>query len=247
VFSAKISATGVVSDENVNWVDSNCTVSSNLFTCNYNSSIFTVAPNCLITAREDSSTTPRIGHIVGLTSSSISFRGFATVSLTANANAYTISCQKQGADFVASKTITGTFNEVMTAPGIAKPKTCYYAFGGASATLTSPTECTTGTCVEVVDTCGTATPPQVLTGTGLYDNLTFANGTWSNLSFIHCSCTSYDTTSDEVNQCSPRFVTGDQTWSTTTNGGLVLNLDSSSDSGTGKFSYMSVECTGVAP
>jgi hypothetical protein len=244
VFSAKVSAAGVVSGENVDWINGNATISdTSLFAVTFNTFTFTVAPNCVVTPFDNS--IDRTAQIDSQSSTSVSVR--TQTATTKLAEDFNIVCQKQGADFVASKTITGTFNEVMTAPGIAKPKTCYYAFGGASATLASPTECTTGTCVEVVDTCGTATPPQVLTGTGLYDNLTFANGTWSNSSFIHCSCTSYDTTSDEVNQCSPRFVTGDQTWSTTTNGGLVLNLDSSSDSGTGKFSYMSVECTGVAP
>jgi hypothetical protein len=144
-----------------------------------------------------------------------------------------------------SNIIIGQFNEVMTVPNVTKPKTCYYAFGGASATLASPTECITGTCVEVVDTCGTVSPPAWIT-TAVYRDVTFANGTWANSSAVQCSCVSWDTTGGLPRQCQPFFETGNDSWSSNASGGLVISLQSSvgSSEATG---YIQLKCEGQAP
>jgi hypothetical protein len=177
VFSAKISLTGVVSDENVDWINSNCIVSSNLFTCNWKSSIFTVAPNCNITAREVGATTPRVGHINGLTTTDITFRGFATVSLTPNANDYIISCQKQGADFTATRLITGQFKEVVKSQGSngVDVQSVYFGSGANCSSL-----CTTGTCT-ICNQIGFKITSVTHAGTGLY-NLNGIDGTKYNCS-----------------------------------------------------------------
>lgn len=130
--------------------------------------------------------------------------------------------------------------------GYSKPKACVYAFGGGSATLASPTECTTGTCVEVFDSCGTASPP-AFSATGIYIDLTFPAGTWANSSLIHCDCKAYDTTTGEPNECVTYFITGDNTWSTTSTGGAVLNIVANGITGTTKNSYISLNCLAEAP
>jgi hypothetical protein len=144
-----------------------------------------------------------------------------------------------------SNLIIGTFNEVMTTPGIAKPKTCYYAFGGASATLASPTECTTGTCVEVIDTCGTGTAPTWAT-TAIYQNMTFASGTFANTSLVTCSCVAWDITSGQDRQCDPYF-NGNTGWASNSTGGLNFNLLSTNSAGTQATAYLQIKCEGTAP
>jgi hypothetical protein len=145
-----------------------------------------------------------------------------------------------------SNVIIGTFNEVQTVPGVSKPKQCRYFFGGASATLAAPTECTTGTCIEVYDTCGTGSPPS-RTASGIYENVTWASGTWAVDSAIHCNCVGWDTTTATDRACGTYFVTGDDTWKTNSSGGYVSNFTTSSHSGTASDTYMSITCEGVAP
>lgn len=245
VFSAKVSSADVVSEENVNWINGNCTNATlGQSTCVFNSGIFTITPNCI--ANNTSTATSNVSCVTGNgTSGQVDVFCRNVNTSTAVDVAFTLSCQKQGADFVASKTITGTFNEVMTTPGIAKPKTCYYAFGGASATLASPTECTTGTCVEVVDTCGTGSAPTWAT-TAIYQNMTFASGTFANSSLVTCSCVAWDLTSGQDRQCDPYF-NGNTSWASNSTGGLNFNLLSTNSAGTQATAYLQIKCEGTAP
>lgn len=140
--------------------------------------------------------------------------------------------------------ITGTFANVVTAPGISKPRTCYYAFGGASATLAVPTVCSTGTCVEVIDTCASMTPP-TFASTGLYQNLTIASGTFANSSPLFCQAYGYAAASAGyalmIND------TGDNDWSTNSSGGAVLNIAAYSSAPAAQNRYVQVKCEGQAP
>jgi hypothetical protein len=137
--------------------------------------------------------------------------------------------------------------ETPSYPSISKPKICYYAFGGASATLASPTECTTGTCVEVYDSCGTGTAPTWTGSVGTYLNMTFAAGTFANSSFMSCRCSAFDTTTSAIRACNVYFETGDQTWSSSSTGGAVLNAYTQNQSGTGFDTHTFITCTGSAP
>jgi len=239
VFSAKINNNGdAVTEENADWLPATCTdTDPGESSCTFNSGIFTTTPNCLCNISNQVS----VGDCKILATST----GFTTYNSVANNYNIQVMCQKQGADFVASKTITGTFNEVMTTPGISKPKTCYYAFGGASATLASPTECTTGTCVEVVDTCGTGSAPTWAT-TALYQNMTFASGTFANSSLVTCSCVAWDLTSGQDRQCDPYF-NGNTGWASNSTGGLNFNLLSTNSAGTQATAYLQIKCEGTAP
>lgn len=50
IFSAKVSATDVVSDENADWINGDCTnASAGLATCNFTAGVFQSAPTCLVT------------------------------------------------------------------------------------------------------------------------------------------------------------------------------------------------------
>ena len=241
VFSAEVSSTGTVSGENLDWISGNCT-NANPRVCTYNSSIFTVAPNCTVSAID---TTDRGATISAISSSSVSIGTFNTGG-TASAQATKIICQKASTDFKAQSLITGTFANVMTTPGISKPKTCYYAFGGASATLASPTVCSTGTCVEVYDSCGTGTPP-AFNSTGFYTGMTFSSGTFANSTPVRCACTSSAGVSGASNECYPIFFTGGNTWSSNSSGGYVVSTTHYSSAGSGINSYVFLECEGQAP
>lgn len=243
-FSAKISSAGVVSSENIDWINGNCVVASGVFTCTYNSSIFTVAPNCNVTS---AATGSDYGvRNVNPTSTTAVFTTLNTSTNTAVATAANITCQKASPDYKARSAIVGSFREVATMPGINKPKTCHYAFGGAAATLASPTECTTGTCVEVVDTCG-ATPPAFNTTAGRYDNITFPAGTWANSTFMNCSAQSWDAVSQSPDKCLMTFETSDNSWSSTSTGGYVGNIRCYTAAGVAENAYVSLDCTGESP
>jgi hypothetical protein len=135
---------------------------------------------------------------------------------------------------------------LMLAPGVTSPKACYYAFGGATSTLTAPTKCTTGTCVEVVDSCGTASPP-TYSATAAYRAITWANGTFSNSSYIHCTCEAFDTVTATPKKCVPYYATGETTWVTNASGGMVMSVFTSTPTGTSSDSYVTIKCEGRAP
>jgi hypothetical protein len=248
-FSANVNGTSsdAVSAENIDWLPSNCTdATTGESTCTFNSNIFTVAPNCTCTQVTGASAADQTCSINAISSTSITFQTTSNGALADRA--VTLSCQKQGADFNATRMIVGFFKGLMTVPNISKPKTCYYRFGGASATLAAPTECTAGTCVEVEDSCGAITPP-TYSSDGVYINLTVANGTFANSSSIDCSCKAYDTTAGTaaVRPCNMYFDTGDSTWAANSSGGAVLNMQSTTTGGVAANSYISVKCEGQEP
>jgi hypothetical protein len=247
-FSAKVSAAGVVSDENVDWISGNASLTdTSQYTLTFNSSIFTVAPNCIADAFQASDIAQITASSSPSSSTAVSTRtGFQSAGGNYSKNPYDhrIICQKQGADYIGKTAKAVASDQNIATPGVTKVKACYYAFGGASATLASPTNCT-GTCTEVVDTCGTVSVP-TRSGTGLFTNLTFASGTFSNSSYIKCDCESYDTGTG-VRDCVTYFDASDQTWSSNSNGGAVLNIATTNTAGTLNDAYVSVKCEGQAP
>lgn len=249
-FHAKISSAGAVSDENVDFLNGNGSISdTSLTTFTFNNGIFTVAPNCFVTSAYNNAGTATImpyTPIPSTTSSGFTVRQLRTSDFAKSNQETNILCFKTGVDFKASRSIVGSFKEVPTTPGINKIKTCYYAFGGASATLAAPTECTTGTCVEVLDSCGTGAPPSY-NATADYRDLTFSSGTWANSSLVSCKCSAWDTTTGTLKECTPYFATSDNSWSSNSSGGYVVSMVTYSQAGTASDGYIQLECDGVAP
>ncbi len=100
VFSAQVSSTGVVTGENLDWINGSCTNASPTV-CTYNTGIFTVAPNCW----HDTSAI-LIGNVTSSsTTVSQQFSGSSKF-------AFNIQCQKQGADFKAKRVIVGDFESL---------------------------------------------------------------------------------------------------------------------------------------
>lgn len=102
-FSASVTSAGVISNENLDWL-STCTFGTG-YVCNFNPSIFTVAPNCTVTAAD---TTGGLGLLSSTTSSSVTpiFISRTDGGSTNVATPFKIICQKQGADFTAAKQLS---------------------------------------------------------------------------------------------------------------------------------------------
>jgi hypothetical protein len=149
--------------------------------------------------------------------------------------------------WTGSNGIIASLNEIMTTPGVLKPKTCYAAWGGVASTLAAPVNHAASTVgVEVLDTCGTFTIPTT-SSSGFYLDATFAAGTFANTSYIHCSCQGWDTTTGNSKSCSWNFTTGDNTWTTKSDGGYRADVETTTMVGTPSTSYVQVKCEGVAP
>lgn len=97
-FSAKVSSTGVVSTENIDFINGNCTVVTGTYTCNFNSSIFTVAPNCVASPNNTPGVAASGISVIGQTSSAVTVYTYDNVQA---ARPFSLVCQKQGVDFVS--------------------------------------------------------------------------------------------------------------------------------------------------
>jgi len=113
-FSAEISTAGVVSKENLDWINGDCTISDvSLYTCNWNSNVFTQAPNCVVNVTSTSQ--PVIADKENApTASSGSFRVSNASTGTKITRGFTLICQKQGADYNKSRMIVGQFEQIKT-------------------------------------------------------------------------------------------------------------------------------------
>jgi hypothetical protein len=226
-FSAKVSATGVVSDEGVDWINGSFAITStSVFTGQFVSNIFTVEPNCSVTLKGST------GEIYKGTLSSSSQLVYQTMNSSGAASALSaeISCKKTGADLNATRTIVGSFKEVMTAPGITKPRTCTIWNGGAS----SSTACSGTPCTEYFDGCQTASAC-TRSGTGTY-SCTYGNNTFTANSLVTCkgSTSSYD--------IAQKALVADSNGSTG-----AISIVTRNSSGIATDSYFSYSCEGSAP
>lgn len=118
VFSAKISSGGTVSDESYDFINGNCGVSgTSIFTCTFNASLFTVAPNCVaVTSGITGTTRTQQG---GVTSSTQTvYQTYGSDSGAAAAYSATLFCQMSGADFAANSTINASLTDTVKTVGI---------------------------------------------------------------------------------------------------------------------------------
>lgn len=98
-FSAEISDTGTVSNENVEWINGNASVSdTSLFALTFNTNLFSAKPNC--TAQVITSDVGGDEQITSLSSSGVSVR--TSVGTTKAAKIFSIRCSRVGSDRVAA-------------------------------------------------------------------------------------------------------------------------------------------------
>jgi len=163
-FSAKVSGAGIVTGENIDWLNGNCNnPSTGLFNCNFNSNIFTVAPNCTITPTYSSSN-----------------NGNATIDTTTSTNtgniriyqsdipapgSFNIHCQKAGQDYKPKTAKVATSIGVPTVPsaGSSLIDTFSFSFGTTNAT----TACSASPC-SYLDQIGNAVSSVTRSSTGTY-------------------------------------------------------------------------------
>jgi hypothetical protein len=122
VFSAKISSTGVVSNENLDWISGNCNDLGNAQRrCTFVAGIFTQPPTCTASINIDLNG----GTIRVFNESTTTFDIRSVIDNIANvANPITVICQKQGSDYKHRNIITGTFQDVVTSPNGGRVALC---------------------------------------------------------------------------------------------------------------------------
>lgn len=142
-FSAKVSSAGVVSDENVNFLNGNCSLASSTFTCPFNSSIFTVAPNCTIGPAQNGVAT--VTRIDSTSSSQIVVSTFASTSGAPSAGAFNLICQKQGADYIGKTAKAVASDQNVRSIGAVGVDIQSISYGGNStcSSVCSASPCTT--------------------------------------------------------------------------------------------------------
>lgn len=102
VFSAKVTSGGVVSDENIDWLNGNCTVGPPT-SCTFKAGFFPVAPVC--TAHTAFSGSYSTEVFTSLTST-----GFSLQFIGNNTGGFTITCTRSGSDYrprFATPVLTG--------------------------------------------------------------------------------------------------------------------------------------------
>lgn len=140
-YSAEISSTGVVSQENVDWINDPVTVASTSnFTITLNSGVASVPMNCSCTVKDNSSTAgSRNCQIKSSSSTTIDYLTDVTSAGTTalSARAVSIICQKQGADYVATRSIVGSFSGLEKCATTLDCTDTFSFVGNASATVSN--------------------------------------------------------------------------------------------------------------
>lgn len=142
-FSAYVSAAGVVSNENVDWISGNCSVvSTNQYTCTYVSGLVTQPMNCQAVVSDNVTITSNANMYAG-TLTSLAYQTYKNIDSVAIAQPVSLSCQKQGADYVGKTAVAVASDQNVRAIG-STGVDIQSVFFGSSADCT--TACTTGTC-----------------------------------------------------------------------------------------------------
>jgi len=239
MFSAFVTdgaSTTTVSNENLDWVNGNCTnASAGTYVCTYNTGIFTVAPNCTVAA-SGSARAPR----VDATSTAV------TVILDAVAadSNFQIMCQKAGVDFVNSKInyIIGSFSNLLRVVGVTKPQAFDYTFGGTGSE-SAPTTCAATPCIEYGDPLGTISAP-TRASAGVYQ-VVIPAATFANSSRFKCDCTAFAGSGTALN-CIV-YNNGNQTLLASASGGVTVGINSATALGVSTDGYIALACRGIAP
>lgn len=242
-FTAFISSTGVVSAENSNFINGNCTNSpTGFYDCTFNSGIFTVAPNCVADVQSQPASAASIICSAQSTTTSTTQVNCLQGSTDIDRQ-FVLTCSKQGADFTATRLIQGTFKNMLKYGGFNKPRTVVAGYGGSS----TPTVCSTGTCTELFDPDGVFTAPAYGGSTGTYTNFTIANGTFAANSIVICDVpAAFDAATGGARKGVVYWETGDQTVYATASGGYVSNVFTSNMAGTAQNTWFTISCTGEA-
>ena len=109
-FSAKVSSTDVVSDENYDWIDGDCTnAGAGIATCNFISGVFSSAPNCVATPVNSTSQA-----LVSPQATTSSVTVITQTSAGANTDSeFNLHCSRS-TDVNKSQVVAGVFEQIST-------------------------------------------------------------------------------------------------------------------------------------
>lgn len=144
-FSAKIDSAGVVYNENANWINGNCSYTSGVATCTFNSGIFTTAPSCTATSLSNRWMKVSPG------SSSITTTAYIDAATISANVTFDLICQKQGVDYIGKTAKAVASDQNLRTPGVTDVKVC--AILGTTGTTTVSVN--KGSCVSGATTSGT--------------------------------------------------------------------------------------------
>jgi hypothetical protein len=227
-FSAKISSAGVISGENVNWLNGSCTVATSSFTCPINSGIFTQEPNCTITV--DSSANGVAIKSSGASSSQLAYQTTSGAGGSNTPYAVEVICQKQGADYIGKTAKAVASDQNLRTLGVTKQVLTRFDFGGA----TSTTACSASPCTIYNTKGGNFITSMTRAALGDY-SITLNPAYWNDVTDVRCWTTAPFAVWNQVIRPS---ISGVFSYSTRTNlGTSYVGLDL----------YGTMYCEGVTP
>jgi hypothetical protein len=124
VFSAEVSSAGVVSSENIDWINGNATVTdTSLYTFTWKTGVFTTNPNCAVNATNGSQNFKADKETIP-TSTTGAFRTANSTTGAKAATGFTIICQKQGVDYIGKTAKAVASDQNVSTPGTIKSTFC---------------------------------------------------------------------------------------------------------------------------
>jgi len=168
-FSVKVSSAGVVSEENVDWINGNCTVATGTYTCNFNTSIFTVAPTCVASSNNTPAVAASGISVIGQTVSAATVYTYDNVQ---GPRPFSLICQKQGADYVGKTALAVASDQNVRSIGSTGMDIQSVYFGSGA---TCDSACTTGNCT-ICNQVGSKITSVSFVSTGTY-NINGIDGT----------------------------------------------------------------------
>lgn len=166
IFTADMTAAGLVSNENLDWLNGNCTFTSSGFTCPFNAGFFGVTPNCWgATSEGGAASTARNFTIDNTQTNTSQLRFYFHQSGVGNvASAGKITCQRAGADFKIKQEIKGFFSSTLN-------PISFYAYSTSGQSIPNGADTTVVMNAEGYDTANahdTATGTFTVPETGKY-------------------------------------------------------------------------------
>lgn len=179
-FSAKVSSAGVVSDENVDWINGNCTYSAGDWTCPVVSGTFSVVPNCVVVQNDSTGANTVMAKMFGgsTTTSNIHVITQLTTANTASQQPFNIICNKQGVDakqtvqvFKSIPKIAANENRLSA---VLNGTTCAIVSQFPNNWITSTTDSGTGNCLVTYSGLGLSSVPSIAPGVQFSGGTLFA-------------------------------------------------------------------------
>ena len=138
-FSAKVSSTGVVSGENLDWINGNASISdTSLFTITLNTNVFNADPNCNVSIINSGVASDQMAKFrVQPTATTIEVRTSSssdTTSFSKQAHDFHLTCSKS-TDYNKSRMVYGQFEQIKTTELI---KIKYHSNDGSAVDANTP-------------------------------------------------------------------------------------------------------------